>query len=200
MFGDDRFTTTNRRAYLSAGCDGPLGRGWSATGRLAYDYYNHGASDYGEPEPVLWLDAADSHMVTGEVTARRRFARSHPLTIGTEVRRQFRNRMWATDDYGLQLDVRRPGTFMGIYAKDEVRVFPWMIVNAGVRDARRRVAEGVFVPNVTITSPKRRRLELTVGVYNLSDTYYADPGGEEHVQQSISQDGRTSLARLRVRF
>jgi iron complex outermembrane receptor protein len=59
---------------------------------------------------------------------------------------------------------------------------------------------GIFVPNVTLTSPEGRRLELSVSAYNAFATRYADPGAEEHLQQSIPQDGRTLLARVRVRF
>jgi iron complex outermembrane receptor protein len=59
---------------------------------------------------------------------------------------------------------------------------------------------GFFVPNVTLTSPASRRVDFTVGVYNLFDHSYSDPGAEEHLQPSIPQDGRTALARIRVRF
>jgi iron complex outermembrane receptor protein len=59
---------------------------------------------------------------------------------------------------------------------------------------------GFFVPNVTLSSPAAHRLELTLGVYNVFDHAYSDPGGEEHFMQSIPQDGRTVLARVRVRF
>jgi iron complex outermembrane receptor protein len=57
---------------------------------------------------------------------------------------------------------------------------------------------GFFVPNVTLTSPLSRMLEVTVGLYNAAGTRYADPGAEEHRQNTIPQDGRTLLARVRV--
>jgi outer membrane receptor for ferrienterochelin and colicins len=57
-----------------------------------------------------------------------------------------------------------------------------------------------FVPNLTLTSPVRRHVELTLSVFNLLDHHYADPGAEEHVQQAIRQDGRTFLARANLRF
>jgi hypothetical protein len=37
-------------------------------------------------------------------------------------------------------------------------------------------------------------------VNNVFNHSYSDPGGEEHVQRAIQQDGRTVLARLRVNF
>jgi iron complex outermembrane receptor protein len=57
-----------------------------------------------------------------------------------------------------------------------------------------------FVPSLTVSSPPDRRLAFSVGVYNLFDASLADPGAEEHVQQSIPQDGRTVLARVIVTF
>jgi hypothetical protein len=41
-----------------------------------------------------------------------------------------------------------------------------------------------------------KRLELGLGVYNLFNRTYADPGSEEHVQSSIPQDGRTLRVQL----
>ena len=384
VFGDDRLATTDRKSYLSAAYDGPLGQGWSATARLAYDYYYYeGAypTDYGDGQAVLFRDASQSQMITGEMTVRRRIARRHQLTIGTEIRGQFQNRTWASDDYGPLMEIANPGAIVGVYAQDEVRVFPWMLVNAGVRvdrypqfssdptprlgvvllprkqtavkilhgrafrapnsyelyyyDAMREqqftleperiqsteaiweeqlsdrvrttvtaftykadrlieqqslagtsdndlyfanlttvnghgleaegeaklayglngyfnytfvrtyevndsrqlsnsprhlakfgvqvpvgrlyasmeaqyigerltlggdALKGAFVPNVVLTSPQGRRLELSLGLYNATNTAYADPVAEEHVQSAITQDGRTVLAKVRVRF
>ena len=42
--------------------------------------------------------------------------------------------------------------------------------------------------------------ELSVALYNVFDKRYADPGGPEHVQDRIPQDGRTLSGRLRIRF
>ena len=136
VFGDDRLKETDNRAYLNATYEGAVGHGWSLTGRLAYDYYGYEGvfpTDYGEPEPVLWLDHARSHMASGEITLRRRFARSHLVTVGSEVRRQFENSMSAEDNTGSVVDVQRPGTILGAYVQDEVRVFPWLLLNAGAR-------------------------------------------------------------------
>ena len=52
----------------------------------------------------------------------------------------------------------------------------------------------------SLTSPTGRRMEFTLGIYNVFNHSYSDPGAEEHVQPSIPQDGRTALARVRVRF
>jgi iron complex outermembrane receptor protein len=384
IFGDDRFYTRDTRGYLNLTYDGALGRGWSGTANAAYDYYGYEGIypyDYGEPETVLWLDGAQSQTIGGELTASRRLAGAHLLTVGTEVRYQFRNQMTASDVTGSLLDIDRPGTIVGLYVQDEVRVRPWLLVNAGARvdryptfgsyatprvgvvllprsataikllhgrafrapnpyelyyysaaeegfdlspekiqstelvweesissrlrtsfsvfgynasdivelgtdttivdgeplffdnvgdveglgvegEIEARLAYGMsarfnhsavrtrhtatgdrvsnsprhiskvglqvpvsrlmlgiegqyvgerltntgealagfFVPNVTLTSPINRMIEVAVGVYNAFDGRYADPGAEEHRQRFIPQDGRTFLARVRIGF
>jgi outer membrane receptor for ferrienterochelin and colicins len=382
VFGDDRLEVTDDRAYLSATYESPVRRGWSVTGRLGYDYYGYEGVfpfDYGEPEPVLWLDHARSHVVSGEITTRRRFAGGHLVTMGAEVRNQFQNSMSSDDNSGRIIDIQRPGAILGAYVQDEVRVFPWLLLNAGARvdryptfgsratpraglvllprtqtaikvmygrafrapnpyeayyypemtgrtlepevvrntevvweeyisnrvrtavtafryqadkiieqaaiesdlgadlyfrnaggvegtgfeaEVEVKLARGVssrfshsyvrardlvthapvsnspsnlsklglqipvaaffvgiegqyvgerltlagqplsgfFVPNVILTSPQARRVAFTFGIYNVFDHAYSDPGAEEHLQQAIPQDGRSALARLRVRF
>jgi iron complex outermembrane receptor protein len=381
VFGDARNNTTDQRAFVAAEYEDSLGRGWSATARLAYDYYGYVGTypfDYGEPEPVVWVDDTESHSVSSEVTLRRRFARRHLFTGGADVRRQLHSHQRAWDATGVLLDVNPPETNVGAYVQDEVRVRDGLIVNAGVRmdhrsgfgahvtpragllvlprqqtalkflyghafrapnqyelyyyapaqsaelepeelrsveavweeyvSARvrstltafayradgltaqrvgdeglddlyfvnaqrvegagleaalelrlpRRVSAlfsqtytrtredgaslpvsnsprhlaklglqiplsqywigidaqyvgrrftldgrslpGFFLPNVTLTSPGLRGLELSLSVYNATDTAYADPGAEEHIQRAIAQDGRTVVARARYRF
>jgi outer membrane receptor protein involved in Fe transport len=58
----------------------------------------------------------------------------------------------------------------------------------------------VVTTNVTLTSPLTRRVQITLGLYNALDARYGDPGGEEHRQTLIPQDGRTAAAKLRVSF
>jgi iron complex outermembrane receptor protein len=42
-------------------------------------------------------------------------------------------------------------------------------------------------------------VDLELGVYNLFDVSYADPAGEDFLQDELEQDGRTFLFRVRVR-
>ncbi len=44
--------------------------------------------------------------------------------------------------------------------------------------------------------PLRENLELSVGLYNAFNEKYFDPGGAEHVQDQIPQDGRTFLFKV----
>ena len=69
------------------------------------------------------------------------------------------------------------------------------------RTLSRRFAEDFFVTNVTLYSRNIfKTLEVSGSVYNLFNKEYEDPGGEEHVQDTIEQDGRTFRIKLTYAF
>jgi outer membrane receptor for ferrienterochelin and colicins len=136
VFGDDRFVTTDSRAFLNGVYDGPIGRGWMATARMAYDYYAYAGDypfDYGDAGVQVFADASHAHSLTGELTARRRVGTRHYLATGVEVHWQVDNHQSAGDVFGETLNINVPGTTVGVYAQDEFRPAPWLLVNAGVR-------------------------------------------------------------------
>jgi outer membrane receptor for ferrienterochelin and colicins len=58
-----------------------------------------------------------------------------------------------------------------------------------------------FVANATLLARDlRKNFEVSASVYNLFNKYYADPGGFEHREVSIPQDGRTAQLQLTYRF
>lgn len=58
-----------------------------------------------------------------------------------------------------------------------------------------------LVANVTIFSRKIvKGLELSASAYNLFDKRFADPAGEEHLQERIEQDGRLFRIKATYRF
>ncbi len=60
---------------------------------------------------------------------------------------------------------------------------------------------GFFVTNVNLLSQKLAKgFDVSLGVYNVFDKRYADPGAEEHIQQAIEQDGRNFRLKLTYRF
>ncbi len=60
---------------------------------------------------------------------------------------------------------------------------------------------GAVVSNLNLTSsPLWRGISLQAGLYNLTNTAYADPAAQEHRQQSIPQDGRHVRVALRLAF
>lgn len=61
--------------------------------------------------------------------------------------------------------------------------------------------DGYFLANFTLLSQKLfKGVGISVGAYDLFDTQYADPGGEEHRQSSIQQDGRSFRLKITYGF
>jgi outer membrane receptor for ferrienterochelin and colicins len=134
-FNDGREFSRDDRAYLNGVYDGPLGRGWMATARAAFDFYAYeGAYPTPEGDTIdLFTDTARSQAISGELTARRRLGRKHLLTAGAEARRDLENRQTATNSTGQYLDIDVPGTKAGVYVQDEFRAAPWLLLSAGLR-------------------------------------------------------------------
>jgi iron complex outermembrane receptor protein len=64
-----------------------------------------------------------------------------------------------------------------------------------------RYVDDFFVTNLTLFSQRfLKGLELSGSVYNLFDKKYRDPGGEEHTQNTIEQDGRSFRVKLTYAF
>ncbi len=61
--------------------------------------------------------------------------------------------------------------------------------------------EDFFVTNITLYSRNIfKTLEVSGGVFNVFDMKYEDPGGEEHEQDAIEQDGRTFRIKITYAF
>ncbi len=136
VFGDPRASTTDTRVSISSVYDGPLGRSWMVSARLAYDHYAyHGdyPTDYGADGVLVYEDASFAHSVTTEVTARRRFATIHQFSAGAEVRHHLQARQVASDALAQYIDLDMPGTSVGLYAQHEIRARSWLLINVGGR-------------------------------------------------------------------
>ncbi len=60
---------------------------------------------------------------------------------------------------------------------------------------------GFWLGNLNLSAERLAPgLDVSLGVYNLFNRRYADPGGTEHVQDTIEQDGRSIRLKLRYRF
>ncbi|MDX1775892.1 MAG: TonB-dependent receptor, partial [Desulfobulbales bacterium] len=58
-----------------------------------------------------------------------------------------------------------------------------------------------FLTNITLFGERLwNNLDVSVGVYNFFDEDYSDPGGVEHFQDEIAQDGRTYRLKLTYLF
>ena len=62
-------------------------------------------------------------------------------------------------------------------------------------------AGGYFLPNLTFFSQKALKgWEVSASFYNVFDERYGDPGGEEHMEDILYQDGRTFRVKLGYHF
>ena len=63
------------------------------------------------------------------------------------------------------------------------------------------ITGGYTVANITVSGRKLLPwLEVSASVHNLFDKAYADPGGQEHVQDTIPQDGRSLRVKVMASF
>jgi len=63
------------------------------------------------------------------------------------------------------------------------------------------LAGGYSLANLTVSARRiRPGLEVSASVYNLFDKSYADPGGGEHIQDTLPQDGRSFRVKVTAAF
>lgn len=62
-------------------------------------------------------------------------------------------------------------------------------------------ARGFATANLTLFSQKLAKgLEVSASIYNLADTRYGYPGSDDHLQNTIQQDGRSFRVKVTYRF
>lgn len=67
----------------------------------------------------------------------------------------------------------------------------------GPRQGLTSETPGFVLANANVVSGRLfHNTDVSIGIYNLFDRRYADPGSTEHLQPSIAQDGRRVLARI----
>ena len=71
----------------------------------------------------------------------------------------------------------------------------------GARRTLTGSAGAYWLVNANLTATRLwPRTEVALGIYNLLDRRYADPGSTEHVQTALFQDGRRVRVRLTYAF
>jgi outer membrane receptor for ferrienterochelin and colicins len=113
---------------------------------------------------------------------------------------------WATGDTGADLvdSPRHLLKFNSVLPLDRMRA----TIGAELQYmSRRATLAGSFVDpfwlanvNLTRANLLLPGLDASVGIFNLFGSQYSDPGGVEHVQDTILQDGRTFRVRIAVRL
>jgi iron complex outermembrane receptor protein len=85
--------------------------------------------------------------------------------------------------------------------KDKLFASAEVLYHSEVLTLTGREADNFVLVNLTLFSQKLlKNLEASVSVYNLLGTDYVYPGSEDHLQDSIRQDGRSFRIKLTYRF
>jgi outer membrane receptor for ferrienterochelin and colicins len=130
LFNDPRTKTRDERAFVDLQFTRRVQPRTSVVLRAAFDQYAYdGTYAY---ETGLFKDNARGVWMTGEATAVRRFDR-HSLTAGVEYRSNLRQDQSAVDETGILLDDHRSSQTVGVYAEEEFRIGPRVLLNAGLR-------------------------------------------------------------------
>ena len=163
LFNDPRTQTRDLRGFADVQYTRRLDPRTTLDLRLAYDRYDYdGEFAY---EPGLFHDDAHGGWMTTEGTVVRRMGK-HALTVGTEYRRNFRQDQSAADETGQLLDDRRTSETVALYAEDEYRIHPRVLLNGGLRwDEYFGIFGGTVNPRlaVIVTPHERSTVKLLYG-------------------------------------
>jgi iron complex outermembrane receptor protein len=130
MFNDPRTQTRDARGFVDLQYARQLHPRSSVQMRASYDNYAYDGS-YAEPDG-LFVDNGRGQWFTGEAALVRQFDH-HGLTVGVEYRDDFVQNQSAADETGTLLDDRRRSQTGAVYAEDEFRFGPRVLLNAGLR-------------------------------------------------------------------
>jgi len=73
-----------------------------------------------------------------------------------------------------------------------------LVYESGRKSLARSETDGVLLANLTFSAALRSSMRLSVTIRNLLNTRYATPGSPPQAEDTIPQNGRTFLLRLRV--
>ncbi len=130
LFNDPRTETRDARGFADLQYSRQLHPRASVQMRASYDHYAYDGH-WAEPSG-LFVDDGRGQWFTAEAALVRQFDR-HGLTVGAEYRDDFVQDQSASDETGTLLDDRRRSETAAIYAEDELRLGPHVVLNAGVR-------------------------------------------------------------------
>jgi outer membrane receptor for ferrienterochelin and colicin len=184
----------------------------------------------GSPVDFTYInkDGSKSQWYGAEFLVSHRIGGAHRVSGGGEYRNTFRLNQWNYDEnpYFLVLDDQRTEHLYALFLEDEIVLGGGVTLIAGIRydhydtfggttnprlavlwtprsgtTLAGNVTGGFTVAHFTLSGRKLLPwLEVSASVYNLLDKSYADPGGEEHVQDTIPQDGRSFRVKATASF
>lgn len=185
---------------------GELRSGWAADARAGYDLYEYvGSYPYsvdGASPPAANIDRGRGQWLTGGIQLSRRLQHGHRLSLGAERRQNVEERMKSYyEGQPPMLDISRRSSTTGVYAQDEWRVHPQLLLSGGVRYDRYSRFQSPLTPRgaVIVQPTERTALKLMYGeafrapnVFE-TDYYYQDAYRNN---QSLSPERTRTLEAL----
>lgn len=170
------------------------------------------------PELLLSVSPYRLHMTdlikqqTDEVSGLTQFQNlSDVISQGVEVQADYRrsNGLWSYVSYSRQRALEdgvrmvNSAANLGKAGLSTPTSRPFQGALELVYESGRTTFEGnatpsVLLTNLTFSAALQASLRLSVTVKNLMNTHYATPGGPNNTEDTLTQDGRTFLIRLRV--
>ena len=187
-FDDDRTRTRDLRGYVAASYDRTRA-GTSLQWRGAYDRYTYdGTYALDLPQgldPDPYDDRGHGEWWSTEATLRRHVAGAHHVTGGVELRQNVRQDQLAAYSVSHQvvLDDRRHSRVWAVFAQDEFRISPRVLLNAGIRHDNYSLSGSATSPRAAVIfSPMRdAALKVTYGeafrAPNLYELFYYTSAG-----------------------
>jgi len=190
VFNDARTQTTDARSYIDAQYRHAFGS-WETLGRLSYDWYDyHGIYVYdyagkGVPPFTENYDLANGAWLDFQWDASHVFFRRHRVTLGTEIRRDLRQRQANYDlqPYFLYLDDHRTALLWAYYFQDEFSIRKNLTLVAGLRDdwydkhGNNLSPRVGLIFNATPATDLKASFSHAFRVPNSYETYYASSQG-----------------------
>ena len=186
-FDDERSRTRDLRGYVDASYERTW-RGASIVWRGAYDRYFYDgtyASDLPDGlDPDPFADNSRGDWLSTEGTVSRRLSPAHHVTGGFEFRDNLRQNQMGiySTSRTVALDDRRRSHAWALFAQDELRLAPRVLLSAGIRHDDVSLSGSATSPRAAlIVSPRRdAALKLTYGeafrAPNAFELFYYAPG------------------------
>ncbi len=182
VFNDPRTGTIERRGYFDLQHQRTLKNGWELTSRLYYDNYDYDgdylfeASENDLSHLTFNRDFARGNWWGGELKASRKLTQRHNLTVGTELRDNFRQDQMNYDEepFVQHLDDQRSSRNWALYLQDEFTIHKKLILNAGLRFDHYDTFGGTVNPRLgLIYSPfKQTTIKLLYGGAFRAPSFY----------------------------
>ncbi len=149
--GDNRTFTVDEHSYLDVKFEQELPGDVNVTARGFGDFFRY-YGDYIIPPSVVNRDEAKGIWWGAEIKGTKKVLGSHIVTGGGEFRRNDRQEQknYDVDPFNAVLDVDTNSYVWALYAQDEWRILPKLILNAGVRHDHYSNFGGTTNPRVAL--------------------------------------------------